>query len=236
MIIKEIQDRNKLAEGRSCGMAFGFVINISENYYETVTSLSPCKDFLNEPIFTELSGFASKAHGLDYTKKLNIFEKECLLGIKIFKTKSDTFSPRNNLNFEQCVELLNNNYKNVEKFLNYFEEKLELEDRTIITQCEDNYFLVKFPKDFIISTIAISLYTLLLRVAMFYDGILDPIEYLKLGNFGLDDKSLVNTAMPSIEVILNNKRLPKQPKYTEGDYKYSPHDKGICSWNKKYEE
>ena len=73
MTITEKHDRNVLIEGRSSGMGFAMLKKDKTNY-ETVNPLSPCKDYLNEVVFTENTGYPTKAHGLDYKEKLDIFK------------------------------------------------------------------------------------------------------------------------------------------------------------------
>lgn len=48
--------RKSLAEGRSSGISFAFAKKIDEENYEEVMVLSPCKDYINDATWAELTG------------------------------------------------------------------------------------------------------------------------------------------------------------------------------------
>ncbi len=141
--------------------------------------------------------------------------------------------------YEEAVQQLKNNYQNIQKFLNIIEDKLEFSLRTIIEEANDDRYLIKVPKEWTGSTIMISLYSLLTRAAILYDGEKDIIKYLTEYEYIVDDKYLIKSMIPRLEVILETKKLVPQPPFDEERAKkgqFSPHNLGILSWNMKYEE
>jgi hypothetical protein len=232
--IVETQNREKLAEGRNSGMGFAFLQKKKE-IYETVNALSPCKDFLNEVVFTENTGIGSQAHGLKYHQKLNIFGRFGYLAIKLvdqgkYGPGCYYYGP----SLEIDSKILEDNYKNIEKLLHYFEENLEVKGRSNITKVNDDYYLVRVPREWTRSTPNISLYTLLIRVAMVYDGERDPIGFLEDYNYNKGDKDLLQPALVKIRTLLEKKELIKQPPFDKElamKKAWSPHDLGILSVN-----
>jgi hypothetical protein len=237
--INEVCDRGKLAEGRSQGMAFAFLLPKGEEVYDTMFAMSPCKDFLNEPLFTENTGCESQAYGLICKKPIGIFNDEyAYIGIQWLKSKGGSYNITKD-GYEKAVEQLKNNYQNIQKFLNIIEDKLEFSLKTIIQEANDDRFLIKVPKEWTSSTIMISLYTLLTRAAILYDGKKDIIKYLTKYEYITDDKYLIKSMIPRLELILETKKLVLQPSFDEYRAKkgqFSPHNLGILSWNMKYEE
>lgn len=237
--INEVCDRNKLCEGRSQGMAFAFLLPKGEDTYDTMFAMSPCKDFLNEPLFTENTGCESQAYGLKCEKPIGIFSDEyAYIGIQWLKDKTGSYNITKD-GYEKAVEQLKNNYQNIQKFLNIIEDKLEFSLKTNIEASNDDRFLMKVPKEWTGSTIMISLYTLLTRAAIIYDGEKDIIEYLKEYKYIVDDKYLIKSMIPRLQVILETKKLVPQPPFDEEKAKsgmFSPHNLGILSWNMKYEK
>src|SRR5687768_15710647 len=65
------QDRSVLCEGRNYGIGFAFCKRTGD-VLETVQPVSPCKDYLNDVVYSEHSGQPFSAWGLRTSKK-NIF-------------------------------------------------------------------------------------------------------------------------------------------------------------------
>lgn len=236
-IIKETKSRSVLSEGRNQGIGFAMLKKLSLNNYETVNPISPCKDYLNEVIFTENTGIPTKAYGLVYDKPNDIFKgKKSYLVFMNQKQMSGNFSVEYKT-FEAYSKEIDENYKNIELFINNFQIKLGGFLPCKIRQAEDKKYLVIFDTKWCQSTYSISLFTLLLRVAKSYKGE-DIIKFLTSLSAENIDKSLINTALPKIKVILDNKKLPTTPKLHVDSAKkgaWTPHNLGICSWNEKYE-
>lgn len=231
MKITDNQNRRVLSEGRNNGMGFALLEKKGPNY-ETVQPISPCKDYLNEVVFTENTGIPSKGCGLEYLKRLKIFKSRLYMAIKIVPTKDGSYYYSRSL--EQDQEMLANNYKNLEIFIRKFEDLLGSRIKTHIKAANDGFFLVRGPMIWRRSTIAISLYTLLIRAGMTYNGKDDPIKFLETFSYNSGDASLIKGALPKIKYILEKREIPGQPKFPRdaaAKFHWSPHNLGIMSFN-----
>lgn len=237
--INEVCSRDVLSEGRDRGLAFAFLLPDGDNTYKTVFHMSPCKDFLNEPLFTENTGYSSAAHGLKCEKPIGIFNDEyAYIGIQWLKTKYDGYGNLTKNTFEEDVEYLKNNYSNIQSFLNIIEKKLEFNNVTIIEEANDNRYLIKIPKEWTTSTIMISLYTLLIRASVWYNNT-DIIKYLENCKHIAQDSYLIKDMIPRLNVLLETKKVVPQPIFSVERLKkgqFSPHNLGILSWNMKYDD
>lgn len=157
--IKEIQKRSVLGEGRDFGIGFS-ILNKIGNKFETYLPFTACRDYLNDFIFVEkFKTEIGKAYGYNH-KVLNCFENK-----KIFYIGVNTLHKNNSGNWslkEEATNLLINNYKNLESFLNKIENNLKFKSRTVIEVDEDTLIL-KVPIYWSKSTPLISIYTLLIR-------------------------------------------------------------------------
>lgn len=231
--IKDVKNRNVLAEGRTNGMAFAFLKKIKEGYFETVQPLSPCKDYLNEPVFTENTGIPSRAHGLVYSKKLDIFTDVFYMAIKILGGKNESgyyYNKEQDINIDK--KHLKDNYKNIERLLNFVEDKIGIKIKTKVEECNDDQFLLTSSSEWAVSTIAISLYSLLVRLSLVYTGKEEPLEYLKNYNYHREDKNYAEVALKKLDIIFKNGSLPTQPKFDIDRAKsqqWSPHCVGLIS-------
>jgi hypothetical protein len=245
-MIKEVCDRKNLQEGRSSGMGFAFLKKISEDEYETVQPISPCKDYLNEVVFTENYDIGTQAYGLAYHKKLGIFTKtKAYMGIEIQK-KGQYY--HNCSTFEIDSKMLSDNYKNIELFLQEFDKLLDNKTLTKIIPQKEGKYLVEIPIEWVQSTIAISMYTLLMRVVLNYDGKEDIWEYLtKISKDKKNiDQDLLKGAIPQIKAALEDSSLlviPEEHLQSANQYlnkqnnvtDWSPHNYGIRSLQIKKE-
>ena len=231
--IKDVKSRSVLAEGRTNGMAFAFLKKVKEDYFETVQPLSPCKDYLNEPVFTENTGIPSRAHGLIYSKKLDIFTDVFYMAIKILSQKSGgTYYYNKEQDIKIDIKHLKDNHKNIEKLLNFVENKIGIEIKTKVEECNDDQFLLTSSVEWTVSTIAISLYSLLVRLSFVYTGKEEPLEYLKTYNYHKEDKNYAEAALKKLDIIFKNGELPSQPSFDIERAKsqtWSPHNVGLIS-------
>lgn len=210
MVIIDKQDRSKLNEGRNYQMGFAFLKKIAPvRLFETVQPLSPCKDYLNDVVYSEATGEPVIAYGLK-TKKENLFhdEKYAYLAIKIMTRKDggDYGS------LQKDIDNLNSNYLTLKSFINYFDTALGLK-KTQIYKANidvDSIFVIKFDKAWAQYTYSISLFSLLLRVGQFYKGDVPPMDFLKSFSAFNPDVYLVQNVLPKINKILELKALPEQ--------------------------
>lgn len=223
--------RNNLGEGRSSRLGFSFAKKVDDNTLQTVYAISPCKDYLNDVVFSETTGKPCSAHGC-HAKKEGTFDEGVFLAMRICLNKYGRTPYKQ---YEEDKQNLNKNILNIVKFLNIFEERFGIEGRTEAIKIDeyedvDNYkedvhvFLV--PKDWIKATFAISLYTLLLRMAMWYDGKQDVDKYLE--EYKEEDVYLFNPVKPVLKLFAE-KGIPEQDmsKLTPGG---SVHNYGISTY------
>lgn len=198
------QDRNKMGEGRSHGFGSGFA-KLDGSKIVTVMPVTACKDFLNDAVYSEVTGKPYSAHGFN-TTKLGIFEKTdkayLVFGILKYRGHTDEYN-----GYKEEVAKLESNWKNVQKFLNIFEELFKIEGRTEVHRLEDNRFVAIMPLFWINGTYRISLYSLLMRAAVDYkDG--DVMDFLaSLDNH--PDVYQIKGAIPKIQRMIEGV-IPEQ--------------------------
>lgn len=232
------QNRSLLNEGRNNGMGFAFLKKVNDKTFETVQPISPCKDYLNEVVFTEKYNIPTKGCGLKYLQKKNIFKRVGYLVISILKTKTLSYNYSNS--YETDCEKINTNYENIQLFLNKIENLINIKTKTKLRKTKDNEILVSMSYKWCESTIAISLYSFLLRIGLLYDGEKDPIKFIKEFDYNKGDKSLVEQILPKLNIIIKKKQLPKNRfdysrKHLE-KFLMSPHNNGIFHWDEEFEE
>ncbi len=170
-------DRSKLCEGRSCGFGGGFaVVNTDKSEVEMKMPATACGDFLAEVVHSEKTGKSWSIYGFQ-TKKENIYDlKNGVTHIV------NSILPLNNAGkhaeYDKEFAALEKNWKNIEKFLNWFENKFDIKIKTKISRIEENKYLFTFSLWWTNGTYKISLYKFLSRAAIYYDGKQDPVEYL----------------------------------------------------------
>jgi hypothetical protein len=220
-ILIDKQDRSKLSEGRNYQMGFGFATKKGFTI-ELAYPISPCRDYLNDEVWSEVTGKSYSAYGLNSSKK-NLFKNnEAYLVFSICKQGRNLTEYSN---YKRDYNMLAENYKNLQIFLNWFEDKLNVKQKTKITKLEDNKYLAVFDLFWSLETYKISLFTLLMRIGFFYKKG-DCMEYLNKFEYNSDDKYLINTCIDKISRLLKGE-IPKQ----DLSKVYAPHNIGICSFN-----
>lgn len=202
-------DRNVLIEGRNKGMGFAFAKQISDNVFETVQPISPCKDYLNDVIYAEKTGvIIPKIYGFLYSKINNIIgETHTNLIIKICKQKGG--GDYDNKNFAKERDAFNNNYLNVQDFINQIEDKLNLVSKTTIKKGNDDMFLITFPNYWIDKLYLLSLYTLLIRAYQEYDKSMPFMEYMDKKSAYILDSLSIKPLLPKLNLILKGNMPPQ---------------------------
>ena len=160
--IEEKYKRSALIEGRNFGLGFAVLkpVNKAKTKFETENAFTSCRDYLNDFSYVERTKKEiGSIHGYNHKLK-NCFDNKRLFYIGV-----------NTLNYnggsvwkdkEEALKSLSSNYKNLEKLLNKFEEKLNLKSRTSIILDEDTLIL-KAPIYWTKTTALISVYTLIIR-------------------------------------------------------------------------
>jgi hypothetical protein len=216
--------RNHLAEGRSCGFGTNFLKKIDDKTYETAYPLTACKDFLAEVVSSEHTGQEWSIYGIHSTKK-NIFDFKrhlAYLGFGILPNNSGG----KHSTYEKEYKALQTNWKNIEKFLNWFEKKFKIKGRTKLYEFDtENRYLAVLPIWWTTGTYKIGLYGLLMRMAIFYNGKDDPMEFLN--NFKEDSTDVYqyNSVRPKLEKMLAG-FIPEQDLNKTG----CPHNIGPVSY------
>lgn len=220
------QNRGKLMEGRNYQMGFAFCKKVSNKVFETIQPISPCKDYLNDVVYSERTGNPVSAYGLS-TKKIDLFtrKRKAYLAIKIM----DYYGYNGFNKLAQHTENLKNNYANLNKFLNYFEEKLGM-SKTQVAPADNDSFVLILPIGWTKYNYAISLYSLLARVGQFYDGTTDPITFMETYKDFPEDSYLVKSIVPKVKKLLDIGKLPEQNLNDLGSGT-NVHNAGIAAFN-----
>lgn len=224
--IKDAQDRRKLSEGRTNNMAFAFLKKLKADKYETVHAPSPCKDYLNDVVYAEHLNVSVQACGLSYSSHEIFDKKTSYMTIKMLPSNGGGGYYRTGATLESDTKLLEKNFKNIEKLLNWIEVRLDI-PLTKITKANDDFYLVTFSYYWSSQTYLISLYSLLLRMAQFYDGTQEPNEYLN-GYKDPLDISLWMNAKPKLMLLMGGyKTIQEFDPKTGGNI----HNMGISTYN-----
>lgn len=192
------QPRGPLVEGRNYGLAFGFCKH-SDGVLETIQPLSPCKDYLNDVVYSEATGKPFSAYGL-HTKKTGCFDGGFgYLAMGILPYKHGGLHSKHAV----WVESLKSNLTAIKSFLSHFELAIGTHVSTALessfTWVSEERLVAILPKFWVEATYRISLWTLLMRVALDYkEG--DPIGFLeKVSN---EDAYLVKSAIPKLKAMM----------------------------------
>lgn len=199
------QDRKKLSEGRDYGMGFAFC-KLAGDVLSAIMPISPCKDYLNDVVFTEATGKPFSAYGL-HTKKLDIFSNGC--GYLAFSICKQGRNEHKYEKYDRDVLALNTNYKSLQKFIHFFEKAFGIKQKTKIKKLADNLFVAIVPPFWLDGTYKISLYSLLLRAGAFYTGDKEPMVFIDAFNFDNSDQMILNSCKPKIVKMMGG-TIPKQ--------------------------
>lgn len=162
--------RKPLVEGRNFGFGFGFVNkinaiisgdNIQEARYELMTPISACKDYLNDFVYVEATGLPlESAFGFkhDYTGVLKDKEYFYLAVTSLDYKSGSPWDGKKDLNYQ-----LNNNFKNLIKFINKVEDFFKLDRYTEFEHLENNILILKLPIFWFKFHFLMSLYALYVR-------------------------------------------------------------------------
>ncbi len=216
-------DRKKLHEGRNYGFGGGFAKRENDTL-TMVMPISACGDYYAEIIHSEHTGKSWTAHGLHYSKQ-DIFDKKNGVAYMICNILPINHGGKYN-EYDRDLKALEENYKNLQTFLNWFEKKFKSKIFTEIIKLEDNKFLFIVPLFWCQGTYLISLYKYLSRVGIFYKNE-EPLSYLDSFNYNSGDQYMWNNIKPKLQRMLDG-FIPEQ-KMTSNDS--CPHNLGIVSYN-----
>lgn len=145
-----------------------------------------CKDYIQDVIWGTINKKSISIYGLDYdpTKNPLIDLEHLRLAVREKSTDKKDF-------FKQCQQALN--------FLNWFEEKLKMEPSKLFKTRSSGVFVFVADKNWMHAPPLISLYSLLLRMGMTYEGG-DALKHFQEGPFlRSGDKAFGKSVMPVLE-------------------------------------
>ena len=234
--IKELQKRSKLSEGRNYGVGFT-ILNKIGSKFETYLPFTACRDYLNDFAYVESTKKEiGEIYGYNH-KLLNCFDNK---NVVYFGVNTLHYKGGNNYDkFNELQNILINNYKNLELFLNGIEDNLGVKIKTSIELDEDT-LIIKCSKFWVKSTPLISVYTLLIRCYFNTDLEGNSIVDILKNNvpFINADSMMKKPCIDFYEMYLNNKNKFINPNYKGYDLvqENSPeliHNFGIDGFIKK---
>lgn len=222
--------RQSFSEGRSSGMGFAFAKRQGSTFVAS-QPLSACKDFLNDEVWSEVTGEEYMMFGQKSFKK-NLFSDKRYAYMLISFLPNNGSEPSEK-NKEELKKLINNK-DNVQRILRKLDSIMKTKGRTIIELTDNpDILLVKMPIEYSRTSYAISLYTLVCRNGVNFTKDQKFNEYFKSNNVYRDDKYLLT----SITKFLTLDSEKQQNIFTQSEHfiKGGPHNKGIVEYMKLYE-
>lgn len=242
MTITIPKKRNKYGEGRSWGMGFTFLKKISDTEFTATEDFTCCKDFLNERFFTEHTNLRDEIYSYITEKKEGYFDNDVVyMGIKILPRNNDITYKYHEREFKTDVELLNKNYKQLEKFMNYIDNISSFKYPTTIVKKPDDIFVVSFSKEWTDSSYLISLFSFLLRAGMFYNDKEYKSDFIKYLNdssktYNQIEYGLTPVCVRILNKAIETKSLAFMQKQDLEPFKNNPpsiHNVGMCAYKFK---
>lgn len=216
------QNRAILGEGRNYGCGFALCRKINDFTFETAYPISPCRDYLNDQVWSEVTGKEYNTYGL-HSFKQNLFtDTEGCMAFAICKMGPSTLTEYPL--FKRDCDTLEKNYLKLQEFINWFETQFKVEKLTQIIRISENLYVAVGSIFWFTETYKISLYSLLFRTGIFWESG-DKIDFIKKFNFDYPDQALLKSALPKIELMLQG-TVPKQ----DMNNLHHPHNVGICGF------
>jgi hypothetical protein len=214
--IKELQKRSNLNEGRNFGVGFT-ILNKKGSKFETYLPFTACRDYLNDFAYVESTkNEIGEIYGYNH-KLLNCFDNK---NIVYFGVNTLHYRSGNNYDkFDELQQILINNYKNLELFLNTIENQLGIKIKTKI-ELEEDTLIIKCSKFWVKSTPLISVYTLLIRCYFNIEPLEGKpiIDILKNNTpFITADSMMKNSCIGFYEMYMDNKSKFIKPNYNGYD-------------------
>jgi hypothetical protein len=213
------QDRLVLSEGRNYGVGFALCKRTGDTV-ETVGPISPCKDYMNDQVYSERTGKPYRAWGYS-AKKCDIFDGKVAyiaFGVMPYKGSSG-LQPQQ---VKEC-EFLAANFLKVQEFINQIETLFKLEGRTSVQKVADNRYVATVPDFWVTYPCLVSLWSLLVRFAI--ESFWVEGDVLKaIDNCTTSDGMMLMSAMPKMKKMIAG-TFPKQNYEITSGW----HDAGIVS-------
>lgn len=216
--------REDLREGRDYGIGFALAKRIKKNL-RLVQPLSPCKDYLNDVVYSEHTGKDYSAHGLKATKQ-GIFEDGA--GFLVFGI---CHYPRGSpyRGFNDDLDYLDEHLDELRAFISFFEVNFKLTVPSVFHKIKDNRFLCITTPFWYAATYKISLLSSLIRMAVEGKYGVDPERPTDplgfIANCQTSDWGNRNRVTAKVKMMMDG-IIPKQD-FTEG---FDAHESGICNF------
>jgi hypothetical protein len=223
------QSRGSLGEGRSFGLGFGFAKKITDTKFQLIMPITACKDYLNDIVYTEATKKSMSAYGL-VTKVYDCFDEFAWLVIQILPFN---ISNKPYPSMDTDIKALTSNVKHLEKLLRHVDSqfKIPVKLRTRIYSTEEGgVYLIRVPLLYVKATYLISLYTLIARFSIYYDGSIPPAQYLDSFKSGSDASMWANAKPKFLRMLAEG--LPEQNLHSiTHPSSANVHNVGIVSFN-----
>lgn len=216
-----------------CGKHNGWAFQLLNDNYEGFYLGVCCKDYLLDIVWSDLTQKSMTAHGQQSDYK-GIIDKQTTLKLVMYPYM---FNGLNEPKIEELEQLM----VNLQGFINEIELLMNIEELSLF-EYSDNKIVIEFSKKWIDKPYLLSLYTLLCRIGVYYDGNLE--EYLK--NPYTAERKYLDTCdsyymklhYQKLLDIFNGKAIIEQPDWKDLQPGGQVHNSGIFSWiNKiKYKE
>jgi hypothetical protein len=179
-MIKELQDRGKLAEGRNYGIGFTYLIKKGVNY-ETIMPYTACKDYLNDVVNIENTKHKSYKEIYGFKHKLtNSFDKK-----RYFYLSFCSIDNKDTSSFRIDEDTIVNNINNLISNINLLEDHIGLyKSRTTLKDIQNiksdrpinnkNGYILKVPMWWFNNRFNLSLLTLFIRLS--FDKYLETLK------------------------------------------------------------
>lgn len=232
MKIKFVNDlqakRGNLIEGRHVGDAFAFCRKKSSGVFEAIQPLSTCKDYLNDVVWSENTGGSATFYGLA-SKPCKCFgARYAYVAISIMHRHAEPSykHPKHDKLVEGLAALCNPKRPSL---LRQAEEALGIRWKTRFFDAGDGVVIAFLPRFWTKYMYLISLWSLLTRLDITYNGEQELIKYLEA--YCWDDAYIVKGAIPKIKRMLKGD-LPAQPMPPQDKAgTYNVHNAGIWSFH-----
>ncbi len=194
----ELDTRSKLAEGKNFGVGFCYCRREGSQLV-ALQAISPCRDFLNDEIFSHHSRKPFSIYGQESTYSDMLHDGNSYLAFGVCK-RGRNLEEYNNYKLD--YKSLEENYKSLEKFINYFETKFKVKQKSKIIRLQDNRYVCISSLFWTDATYKASLLSFLLRAGIYYKSG-NPLEYLDNFNQDHSDKMLYNSFKSKLLMMLD---------------------------------
>ena len=222
MKIKLDEGRNNLREGRTTGIGFAFLKKEGEDFFRGVQPISPCKDYLNDVVYTERTGKSIGVYGLT-TKKEGIFDESAHVAVAVCPNQSGS----KHSEFASELKMLSENMPKVEKLMNIIEDKIGIKQKTKLANASENLVYAHISSDWTTSTWMANMWAFLFRNFL-YCADEDPYKALEGSEISCDSIN-AKKVVKAIEKIAKG-GLPKQDMASFGSDSYSIHGAGVINY------